>query len=79
VLTFLCQAGIIKTVCDIFRLREYDTMPSNDIINDNNNDLNAVVHNNTDKSLRNRKGWGDVSTNKLLAAIDNARTVPFYR
>ena len=82
----LLQANLIKTLVDIFRLRNADLKVPNetdatsspgtgtsDLRVPNEGIASPVL------SLRTLKGWGDRSVNNLLAAIDAKREVDCHR
>ena len=74
----LCiQGGIVKSILDLYELRNRDL---------NYSAIYTTSATSTDTespsqvpSLRGRKGWGDRSVNHLLAAIDQARLLDDYR
>ena len=77
----LYSVGIIKSIVDIYKLREADLREGLNATSDADKfavtgEIEKRVKPN---NLRTRKGWGDRSVNNLLAAIDARRKIPFDR
>ena len=91
----LLQGGLVKSVLDLYELRNKDLAYTTPIATTATTTATTTAATDPDSeadtagaavpaeavavSLRGRKGWGDKSVNHLLAAVDKARLLEDHR